>query len=81
MDEAKRHIWAQGRKNAWSWRVRRRRLRELGTLLQEYLAAVDKAAALAFYERLFALWHVLHVPLFVLLIFAAAVHVVGVHLY
>jgi hypothetical protein len=81
MDEAKRHIWARGHKNGWSWWMRRRRLRELRRLLQEYVNAVDKAAALAFYERLFALWHVLHVPLFVLLIFAAVVHVVGVHLY
>jgi hypothetical protein len=46
-----------------------------------HLAAVNKTAAFVFYERLFALWHVLHVPLFALLLFAAVIHVVAVHLY
>ncbi len=46
-----------------------------------HLAAVRKAAAFAFYERLFALWHVLHLPLFILLILAAIIHVVAVHFY
>jgi hypothetical protein len=50
-------------------------------LLRHYFAAVNRAAAFAFYERLFALWHILHMPLFVLLILAAIVHVVGAHLY
>jgi hypothetical protein len=33
------------------------------------------------YERLFSVWHALHVPLCVLLFAAAAVHVLAVHLY
>jgi len=66
MDRVKHHIKTESRQNGWSWWTRRRRLRELRGLLRQYFAAVDKAAAFAFYERLFALWHVLHMPLFVL---------------
>ena len=29
---------------------------------------------LGFYERMFALWHVLHVPLFILLVITAVMH-------
>jgi hypothetical protein len=33
------------------------------------------------YERLFALWHVLHVPLVYMLVAAAIAHIVAVHMY
>lgn len=46
-----------------------------------YLDAVVKASELSFYERLFALWHILHMPMYFLLIFAGIVHIVAVHLY
>jgi len=81
LDEAARHIAAQSRQHRWSWWARRKRMRELRGLLRQYFRAVNKAAAFAFYERLFALWHVLHMPLFILLILAATVHVIGAHLY
>jgi hypothetical protein len=42
---------------------------------------VRNTATLGVYERLFALWHVLHVPLFILLVITAIIHVVAVHLY
>jgi hypothetical protein len=79
--EAERHIRVEGKRYAWSWRVRRKRSRDVRRLLAEYFAAVNRAAAFAFYERLFALWHLLHMPLFILLVLAAVVHVVAVHLY
>jgi hypothetical protein len=47
----------------------------------DHLAAVRKAAGLAIYERLFSLWHFLHLPLFMMLVIAAIVHVIAVHLY
>jgi hypothetical protein len=40
-----------------------------------------QVAQLAFYERLFSLWHVFHMPLFLLLIVSALVHVLAVHMY
>lgn len=38
-------------------------------------------AQLSFYERLFSLWHVFHMPLFLLLVISALVHVLAVHMY
>lgn len=49
--------------------------------LEEYYDTVRKAAELKLYNRLLAVWHVLHLPLFLLLIVAAIVHIVAVHLY
>lgn len=45
------------------------------------LRATREVAEFRVYERLFSIWHVLHVPLFLVLIAAGIVHVVAVHLY
>jgi len=45
------------------------------------LRATREVAEFRVYERLFSVWHVLHVPLFLILIAAGIVHVVAVHLY
>ena len=45
------------------------------------LNAAQRVATFQTYERLFALWHVLHLPLFLMLIIAGIVHVVAVHVY
>ena len=65
----------------WSPGVRAAREDAAALHLEEYLSAVRKAAAFSLYERLFAVWHVLHMPMFILLVFAAIVHIVAVHLY
>lgn len=49
--------------------------------LNQYFVAVARAEAFVLYERLFSLWHLLHLPLFMILILAALTHVVAVHLY
>jgi len=63
------------------WRERRRRLAEIRYRVKSYFAAIRKVATLAVFERLLALWHVLHLPLFVMLILTAIMHVVAVHFY
>jgi hypothetical protein len=40
-----------------------------------------QVAQLSFYERLFSLWHLFHMPLFLLLVVSALVHVLAVHMY
>ncbi|MGB5624105.1 MAG: hypothetical protein WBM61_00125, partial [Woeseiaceae bacterium] len=40
-----------------------------------------QVAQLSFYERLFSLWHVFHMPLFLVLVVSALVHVLAVHMY
>lgn len=55
--------------------------RELHVHLAGYFQAVRRAAEFAFYDRLLRLWHLLHLPLFVLLVAAAILHIVAVHMY
>lgn len=45
------------------------------------LQATRQVAEFEAYERLFSLWHVLHLPLFFMLLIAGVVHVVAVHIY
>lgn len=81
LKEARSAIRDESRIHDWSWRERRQRYRTAKEYLTMYMLAVRKAALLSFYDRLFAGWHVLHLPLFVLLILAAIAHVIAVHLY
>ena len=52
-----------------------------GRLLKEYLRELQDVAQFRSYERLFSLWHVLHVPFVIMLAFSAVVHVIAVHMY
>jgi hypothetical protein len=81
VSEARRLIRNEGRSLGWSWRQRRDREKKVTSVVKLYSAAVLKAAELTFYERLFALWHVLHLPLFFLMLMAGIVHVWAVHHY
>lgn len=47
----------------------------------QQVGMMRQVAQLAFYERLFSLWHLFHMPLFILLIISALVHVLAVHMY
>lgn len=49
--------------------------------LQIYLQTVCKVSGLAFFEKLFSLWHILHLPLFLMLLITGVVHVYAVHMY
>jgi hypothetical protein len=56
----------------------------LSNLLQTInraLQAVQRRAQFSTYERLFSLWHVVHVPFLFMLVITALVHVVAVHVY
>ena len=44
-------------------------------------ALLDKLAGLRFFERLFGVWHVVHIPVFLLMVVTAIVHVFVVHWY
>ncbi|KAF0191260.1 MAG: putative FAD-dependent pyridine nucleotide-disulfide oxidoreductase [Gammaproteobacteria bacterium] len=63
-------------------RQRKKQLyRHTGRYVSDYIATIRKIAVLGFYERLFALWHVLHMPLFLMMLITGIVHVVFVHMY
>jgi hypothetical protein len=79
--EASRLIEAEATVQGWPRRERRRRLAYVNEVLTRYINALLKAAELRFYERLFSLWHVLHLPLFYILVMTALVHVWATHSY
>jgi hypothetical protein len=49
--------------------------------LRTFLYTVRKVAGFSFFVRLFSMWHILHMPLFVMLLIAGIVHVYAVHMY
>ena len=49
--------------------------------VREHMRRVKRVAAFAAYERLFSLWHKIHLPFFMLLVVTASVHVIAVHFY
>jgi len=49
--------------------------------IDHYLDCAVTASQLTVWERLFSLWHVVHVPFLYLLVFSGVVHVVAVHMY
>jgi hypothetical protein len=49
------------------------------TYVDRRLAATQRLAEFQGYERLFSLWHALHIPLIFMLIIAAVVHVIAVN--
>ena len=58
-----------------------RELDQLMVTVDAALAAAQRTAQFSGYERLFALWHVVHIPFLFLLVLSSAVHVVAVHAY
>ena len=73
----KDHARTQG----WDDANTRRRLMAAKRLVHTYLQGVQRVAQFNTYERLFSLWHVLHVPLVYMLVFSAIAHVIAVHMY
>lgn len=56
----------------------RRRIQQDYAVLE---AILRRLPGLQLFERLFSLWHVIHIPIFVLMIITAIIHVVVVHMY
>jgi hypothetical protein len=49
--------------------------------IDDRLAATRRVVEFASFERMFSLWHALHLPLFLMLLIAGVVHVIAVHVY
>ncbi len=54
---------------------------EAAVIARSYLRLMRRVLTLGYYERLFRLWHIAHLPLFGVLVAAATVHVFAVHIY
>lgn len=49
--------------------------------IERYYRIMIRVSDFNVYERLFSLWHLLHIPLFIMLIISGTVHVLAVHIY
>ena len=49
--------------------------------LTAYIAAIERITVFGFYEKVFSMWHVLHMPLFLMMLVSGVVHVIAVHMY
>ena len=79
--DARRFIDAECKRLGLPRKQRIAWLRAARLHLDAYFHAVKRAARLILYERLFGLWHVLHVPIFVVMAMSVVVHIVAVHFY
>jgi hypothetical protein len=71
----------EAQRQGWTRKMRDKQVRIARRHLSGYLSSARKIVELNFYERLFALWHVLHLPLFVMLVITGVGHIVAVHMY
>lgn len=49
--------------------------------IRDFTNMTGRVAQFSLYERLFALWHIFHLPIFFLMVLSALVHVLAVHMY
>jgi len=68
---------------AFKWDAARQQRHLAGgtELIADFVAGAQRVAQFSRYERLFSLWHVLHVPLLWMMVLSAVAHVVAVHAY
>ncbi len=75
------------RRQVASWRcvgivnAKSREARNTRQLILDYLYGIERAAQFSVFERIFALWHVIHIPLVYMLVATAIWHVIAVHMY
>ena len=77
----RRALKQTARAEQWGRGEYRRQYREAKHFLAAWLGAIRRVVELGLYERLFALWHVLHLPLFFMMIITAVFHVIAVHMF
>jgi hypothetical protein len=70
-----------GEQQAWSRAEFKKRRRAARATVVDHLACVMRVALFAAWERLFALWHVAHVPFVFILAASGIFHVFAVHAY
>ena len=81
MHEVNASILRNTKTLGWTPRDVKAHARAAKNHVNEFMVAVSRAAQFAFWERMFSLWHVLHVPLFFLLLVSGVIHVIAVHMY
>ena len=81
MHELRKVLGRYAAERDWERAKLRRRLSTASEMIRTYLKAARNAAQFGAYERLFSLWHILHVPFVFMLVVSGVVHVIAVHMY
>lgn len=79
--DLKRALKAHAKKRGWKRSRYKRRVKYANEMIWDYIRNVQVVAQFRGYERLFSLWHILHVPLMFLLLLSGGFHVWAVHWY
>ena len=79
--ELRQRLRVIGKERKWTRGQLHRRHAQARATTRNYLRSVLRVAQFSAYERVFALWHVLHVPFVYLLLITAGFHVFAVHAY
>jgi hypothetical protein len=77
----KKTVLAHATKYQWTPLHTKSYLKMLNLHIHYYLQTTLRVCEFSIYERLFALWHTLHLPLFIMMIITGIIHVIAVHMY
>jgi hypothetical protein len=78
---ADRAIKSQSQRMNWQPAQLKQQRRVMRRYLGEFFTAARTVAGFSFFERMFSLWHLLHMPLFIMMVITGIVHVIAVHMY
>jgi hypothetical protein len=65
----------------WNFSYQRKIANDAHRRIWVFLSHVRNVTEFQFYERMFSLWHVFHLPLAIMLLFSSIFHVIAVHAY
>ena len=68
-------------RRGWTSEEQHRYRRAVTKTLRAYIGNVHRVAHFSIYERMFSLWHVVHIPFVYMMVAAIIAHVVAVHMY
>lgn len=77
----RRRLRHEARRRDWDAAKFQRSYRYGRRVVRAYINAIREVAQFGAYERLFSFWHLLHIPLMVLLLLTGVIHVIAVHMY
>lgn len=81
MREVRKTLRVNANAANWNRAEEIRRFEVVRKDVNEFLYFVGKSVQFTFWERMFSLWHVFHVPLFFVLFVSGVIHVIAVHVY
>jgi len=81
MRDLRKVLGGYAQQRGWDRTKLQRRLTVASELIRGFLEAARHTAQFSIYERLFSLWHILHVPFVFMLVISGVVHVIAVHMY